>query len=206
VAALATGAACGDKQRAAARVGAAAAVAPCGSWIRDGLRWRPNGLLSVNFALTGTMREVSGDIPLASLEAPVSSRLWSLAGHLSRTGENRSQQRRGCYSAQPSRPRASNRSCDRRELAPVIARFDFIRSACVRGLEDARSPAYTRPHDEGSAGHPRMARQGDDRGRAVACSWSRHRARTGGIEGGYLQLLPRAPLTLTVSSRSRADA
>jgi len=42
-----------DKQSAAARVGAAAAVAPCGSWIRDGLRWRPKGLLSAKFALTG---------------------------------------------------------------------------------------------------------------------------------------------------------
>jgi len=58
VAASAAGGACGDKQRAAAtvaRVGAAAAVAPCGSWIRDGLRWRPKGLPSAKFALTGKM-------------------------------------------------------------------------------------------------------------------------------------------------------
>jgi hypothetical protein len=48
-------AACGAKHKAAATlasVGTAAAVAPCGSLIRDGLRWRPKGLLPEQFALT----------------------------------------------------------------------------------------------------------------------------------------------------------
>jgi hypothetical protein len=47
--------ACGAKQKAAAPIasaGAAAAVAPCGSRMRDGLLWRPKGLLSELFALS----------------------------------------------------------------------------------------------------------------------------------------------------------
>jgi hypothetical protein len=103
VAASATCAACGDKQRAAAvaRVGAAAAVAPCGSWIRDGLRWRPKGLPSARFALTGRVHGISSEISRASLEAPVPRRLRSLSGQLSRTGENRSDERPGCYCTRP---------------------------------------------------------------------------------------------------------
>jgi hypothetical protein len=103
VCAVAASATCGDKQRAAAtvaRVGAAAAVAPCGSWIRDGLRWRPKGLPSAKFALTGKYAGLDRDLA-GSLEAPVSSRLRSLSGHLSRTGENGSAEQPRCYSAQP---------------------------------------------------------------------------------------------------------
>jgi hypothetical protein len=54
--AVAASASCGDKKEAAATlasVAAAAAGAACGSRIRDGLLWRPNGLLSELDALTG---------------------------------------------------------------------------------------------------------------------------------------------------------
>jgi hypothetical protein len=49
---------CCDKKKAAttlASVGAAAVGAPCGSRMRDGLLWRPKGLLSKPGALPGKL-------------------------------------------------------------------------------------------------------------------------------------------------------
>jgi hypothetical protein len=69
-------------------VGAAAAVAPCGSLMRDGLLWRPKGLLSVQFALSGSyaLMHATESLPSAGLK-----QLTRLCGPDHRNQENGSQ-------------------------------------------------------------------------------------------------------------------
>ena len=95
---------CGDKKEAAATlasVAAAAAGAACGSRIRDGLLWRPNGLLSEQGALTGQAEGQACGAPDTDGE-PNQGR-FGLFGKLITTGQT-------ARRAATLRPEASHRS------------------------------------------------------------------------------------------------